>query len=147
MTYEANKDIVKGVQIVATLDNRTTEICMSEDGKVYDVGDGPRPPFHFNCRTTTTPVLKSLREMGFKSPTGKPLSKATRASVNGQVPARQTYGSWLKRQPKAVQEDALGVEKARLFRHGDLTVDRFVDDRRNVLTLDELRRREGLSTD
>ena len=45
-----------------------------------------------------------------------------------------------------MQVDALGVEKARLFRRGDLTVDRFVDDRRNVLTLDELRKREGLPT-
>jgi SPP1 gp7 family putative phage head morphogenesis protein len=144
MTYAANDDIVKGVEIVATLDSRTTEICMSEDGKVYPVGEGPRPPFHFNCRTTTTPVLKSWKELGLKDPADI-VPPGTRASVNGQVPARTTYGQWLKRQPRAVQEDALGVKKARLFRSGRVTVDKFVDDKRRVLTLDELREVEGLS--
>jgi SPP1 gp7 family putative phage head morphogenesis protein len=141
MTYEANSDLIKGVQIVATLDGRTTEICMSEDGEVYDVGDGPRPPFHFNCRTTTVPVLKSLRELGFRS---AGLPPETRASMRGQVPARQTYGTWLRNQPAAVQDDVLGRTKGRLFRKHRLSVDSFVDDKRRVLTLPELRRKEGL---
>jgi hypothetical protein len=67
--------------------------------------------------------------------------------MTGQVPARTTYSQWLRRQPRSVQEDALGVAKARLFRGNKVTVERFVDDKRRVLTLDELRRREGLSTD
>jgi len=33
----------------------------------------------------------------------------------------------------------LGVERARLFREGGLTLDRFIDDQGNVLSLDELR--------
>src|SRR5690606_26983780 len=33
--YAANTDLVKGVMMVATLDNRTTLICINQDGKVY----------------------------------------------------------------------------------------------------------------
>ncbi|MFW5955687.1 MAG: minor capsid protein, partial [Rhodothermales bacterium] len=44
-----NRDLIKGVQWVATLDSRTTLICASRDGKVYDVDEGPRPPAHWNC--------------------------------------------------------------------------------------------------
>jgi hypothetical protein len=53
--------------------------------------------------------------------------------MTGQVPARTTYSQWLRRQPRSVGNK--------------VTVDRFVDDKRRVLTLEELRRREGLSTD
>jgi SPP1 gp7 family putative phage head morphogenesis protein len=141
MTYEANADIVKGVQIVATLDTRTTEICMSEDGKVYPVGEGPRPPFHFNCRTTTVPVLRSLRELGIPVDSVAP---STRASMTGQVPAKQTYNQWLKKQPAAIQDEALGPTKGKLFRKHNLSVDSFVDDKRRVLTIDQIREMEGL---
>jgi len=90
-TYRANSDVIKGVRIVATLDNVTSEICQNEDGKVYDIGDGPRPPFHFNCRTRTVPVLKSWKELGIKL---KDVPETTRASMDGQVPANMTYKDW-----------------------------------------------------
>lgn len=141
MTYKANDDIVTGVQIVATLDARTTEICMSEDGKVYPVGEGPRPPFHWNCRTTTAPVLKSLRQMGIRA---RDLPQETRASMDGQVPARTTYQSWLRRQPASIQDEILGPTKGRLFRKHKLPVSAFVDDKRRILTIPEIREKEGL---
>ena len=140
-TYKENDDVVKGVEIVATLDSRTTEICMSEDGQVYDVGEGPRPPFHYNCRTTTVPVLKSWKELGINL---KEAPEGTRASMDGQVPAKQTYGQWLKKQSRAVQDDALGPKRAALFRSGDVKIDRFVNNRRRKLSLKELSVREGL---
>jgi SPP1 gp7 family putative phage head morphogenesis protein len=42
---------------LATLDSRTTPICRSLDGNIYDVGKGPVPPMHFNCRSTRVPVF------------------------------------------------------------------------------------------
>ncbi len=92
-TYAANSDIIKGVQIVATLDERTSEICQEQDGKVYEIGEGKRPPFHFNCRTTTVPVLKSWKELGINL---KDVPQTTRASMDGQVPATMTYKDWDK---------------------------------------------------
>lgn len=138
--YERNASVVKGVRIVATLDTRTSDICQARDGRVFPVDKGPRPPFHINCRTTTVPVLKSWREMGIdlqEAPEG------TRASMNGQVPAKLTYGSWLRTQAASIQDEALGATRGRLFRQGKMDVTRFVDRQGRTLTLDELRRREA----
>jgi len=138
VTYEVNDDLVKGVRWNATLDGRTTLVCMSRDGKVYEPGKGPRPPAHFNCRSSTSPVMKSWRELGFGI---DELPSSTRASMNGQVPAGQDYDGWLRKQPSGFQDDVLGKRKAELFR-GGLKVDRFVDTSGEELTLDQLRKRE-----
>ncbi|MCW2309711.1 phage head morphogenesis protein [Rhodobium gokarnense] len=138
--YKANESVIKGVRWVATLDSRTTLICASRDGKVYPVDSGPRPPAHWNCRSTTTPVLKSWKEMGINL---REAPEGTRASLDGQVPASTTYGEWLRKQPKSVQEDVLGVTKAKLYRDGKLPIDRFVDRKGEELTLAELARKES----
>lgn len=44
-------------QIVATLDRRTTDICRKLDHKIYKVGEGIYPPFHWKCRTVIVEVL------------------------------------------------------------------------------------------
>lgn len=139
--YKANTDMIKGVQLVATLDSKTTEICMSYDGKVYNVDDGPRPPFHHQCRTRTVPVIKSWKELGIDL---KEAPAGTRASMNGQVSAKKTYPQWLKSQSAKVQNEALGPTRAKLFREGKVTVDKFTKDGR-LLSLQELRKREGLT--
>lgn len=139
-TYKENEDLIEGIKIVATLDNRTTFICMSEDGRVYPVNEGPRPPFHMRCRTTTVPVLKSWEEMGLGNAKLKQLPEGSRASLSGQVPASQKYGDWLKTQPKEFQDLALGKGKAEIFRKGDLTLDKFVGPAGKPLSLAELRK-------
>lgn len=138
--YDTNSSVIKGVRWVSTLDGRTTMVCAARDGTVYPPNSGPRPPAHPNCRSTTAPVLKSWKEMGIN------LSEApegTRASMDGQVPASSTYDSWLRKKDVAFQEEVLGVTKAKLFRNGELTLDRFVDRAGVEYTLDELRKREA----
>lgn len=138
--YEENDDLIDGVQWVATLDTRTCPTCGELDGKTFKIGKGPRPPRHLNCRCCTTPVLKSWRSMGInvdEAPAG------TRASMNGQVSATETYNSWLKGQSAATQDEALGATRGKLFRAGGLDVDRFTDTRGNQLTLAELAKREA----
>src|SRR5574343_62362 len=116
-TYKANADIIKGEQWSATLDARTTDICMSLDGRVFDLDKGPRPPAHINCRSVRIPVL--IDEFAF-------LSKgAMRASKDGPVDAGLTFFQWLKSQPAAFQDSALGPKRAALFRDGGLSADRF----------------------
>lgn len=139
-TYADNADLIKGILYVATLDNRTTLTCASLDGQVFPIDSGPRPPQHWQCRSTTSPVLRSWRELGIDlgdDPEG------TRASMNGQVPASTTYGQWLKRQPHEVQEDVLGKTRARLFRSRKVSIERFVDDKRRPLTLKAFGLSEG----
>lgn len=124
--YAANPDLVRGVRWCSILDSRTTVVCASRDGKVYDVGKGPRPPAHWRCRSFTSPVLRGEDDEGGD---------------------RISYAAWLKAQPVEVQNDVLGVTKARLFRSGGLTLDRFVDRAGAEYTLDELRRREKAAFD
>lgn len=138
-TYRENDDLVKGWQFVATLDARTTLICASEDGKVYPVGEGRPPPLHFGCRSTTVPVMKSFAELGFA---GIDVPAGSRASMDGEVAEKTTYDEWLRGQPRAVQDEALGPERAALFR-GGLKIERFVDAGLRPLTLDELRALEA----
>lgn len=55
--YKANKNDIKEVEWVSVLDSNTTPYCSGQDGKFYDVGTGPRPPAHYNCRSITQPVI------------------------------------------------------------------------------------------
>ena len=49
-------------QILATLDDKTCDICADLDGQIFDMKEYEvgvtAPPFHPNCRTTTIPVIK-----------------------------------------------------------------------------------------
>lgn len=141
ITFSENADVVKAVKWVSTLDDRTSLICASLDGQTFAADEGPRPPAHFNCRSTTVPVLASWEELGIPA---KQLSAGTRASMNGQVPDTVTYPEWLKAQPAAVQNEVLGPGRAKLFREGR-PLDRFVDEQYRPLSLSEIRRREGLA--
>lgn len=56
----------------------------------------------------------------------------------GPIPASTNYQEWLKGQTKAFQDEVLGVTKAKLFRDGGLTLDKFVHRSGDELTLREL---------
>lgn len=58
--------------------------------------------------------------------------------LTGQVPAKVNYQEWITRQSNTFQDDVLGVTKGRLFRKGDLTLDKFVNRNGDELTLSEL---------
>ena len=135
MLAEANEDIIKGEKYLATLDARTTPICRTLDNRVFEVGKGPRPPQHPNCRSTVYPVVKSWKELGLPF---KETDASTRASLNGQVSSDLEYGSWLKKQPPEFQNNVLGPERAELFRSGKVHIDRFNDASGHRYTLDQL---------
>lgn len=149
--YEANQDITKKYRYVATLDTRTSSICRALDGREFEYGKGPTPPQHFNCRSTTVPVI-DYDELGFIPP-----APAKRASAGGQVPADVSYGDWLANKQKgesdadllARQAQALGAEKAKYFRRladnrgPDQAIAKLVRDDGSELTLDQLRARYG----
>ncbi len=139
--YEANQDVTKRYRYVATLDSRTSAICQALDGQEFDYGKGPTPPQHFNCRSTTVPVI-DYKGLGIPPP--KP---GKRKSSDGLVPANQTYGQWLSNQSKAVKADVLGPEKVPYFnrlarKYGPTkAIRKFVSEDGSELTLDQLKRR------
>ncbi len=55
--YVENKDLFSQELYVATLDSRTTHICMSLDGQKFPIGEGPIPPVHFNCRSLRIAII------------------------------------------------------------------------------------------
>lgn len=115
--WEANKDVVRRYQFLATLDRVTSPICRTLDKQEFDFGKGPIPPVHPNCRSTTIPVLDE--KFSF-------LSKGrTRSGEQGPVSADTQFYDWLKRQNKAAQVAVLGPTRAKLFRDGGLTAERF----------------------
>ena len=136
----ANADLIASEQWVATLDTRTCPHCMGLDGQKFELGKGTKTPAHIGCRCVRVPVTKSWRELGFDI---DDLAPGTRASMNGQVSATETYGTWLKKQPASVQDEALGPSRGALFRKGKLPVDRFTNRAGDELTLDQLRRMEN----
>jgi SPP1 gp7 family putative phage head morphogenesis protein len=139
--YEANQDITKKYRYVATLDSRTSSICAALDGREFEYGKGPMPPQHFNCRSTTVPII---------DPDILPPSTiAKRASADGPVPINTSYGQWLKDQPLKTQQDVLGASKVPYFNR---LVDKYgakdamaklVRDDGSELTLEQLRKRYG----
>lgn len=138
--YSANSDIMDGYKWIATLDNRTTMICAGRDGVVYqDMTGSPVPPAHWGCRSTTIPVIAPEFDIGAKLKGQRP---AISAGGVEQVSGRTTYGGWLKKQPKDFVDEALGVERSKLFRSGKLAIDKFTDPTGRIYTLKEL---EGLN--
>lgn len=59
--YQANSNVVVGIEWLAANDSRVCPICLGYDGNVYDVDDPniPRPvrDTHPQCRCTYTPVI------------------------------------------------------------------------------------------
>lgn len=56
--YKKNKKLLDGVLFVATLDSKTTPICRSLDGTVYeDVDDAPDMPLHWGERSLLSPFV------------------------------------------------------------------------------------------
>jgi len=139
--YEANQDITKKYRYIATLDTRTSAICRALDGREFEYGKGPMPPQHFNCRSTTVPIIDS--------DILPPSTTATRASQDGQVPINQSYGEWLSKQPRNVQAEALGTERVAYFnrladKYGPKdAIAKLVRDDGSEVTLEQLRKRYG----
>lgn len=146
VTIRENEKLFNGYEWVATLDSRTSLICASRDGIVYPFGDdpiaNPKPPAHFSCRSTIIPVIKPEFDA-----TGGLVGERPEDGADGPgvVKGDTTYEQWLRRQPASFQDSVLGPSRGKLFRSGDLSIGRFVDQQGATLTLDELRQLEPLA--
>jgi SPP1 gp7 family putative phage head morphogenesis protein len=97
-TYDSARDLIRGLQWVATLDDRTCPRCGPLDGQWWSYGPDadasglvsamPDTPLHPFCRCVRSPILKGAEELGFDLP------PAQRASLNGVVPAALTWDVW-----------------------------------------------------
>lgn len=95
-TYKTS-ELIERVRYNAILDSRTTKICTDLNGKIFNVGEGPRPPQHFNCRSFTTVVFDEDEEV---------------------VP--KTYDSWYQKQE--VKDGLKSSDKERFVTDETLTL-------------------------
>ena len=153
--YKANQDVTKRYRYVATLDSRTSAICRSLDGRLFKYGKGPTPPQHFNCRSTTVPII-DYSGLGISRPPQTELRRPntafgpSRPRRGATVPSNQTYGEWLDKQPKEVKVDVLGALKVPYFNRlaekfgPTVAIRKFVSQDGSELTLEQLKRRYPL---
>lgn len=133
----ANESLLIGYEWVSTLDDRTSNVCKSRDGQVYPIADtSPKPPAHWGCRSTIISKIDPKYDL-FGEVTGD--RPAIGAEGRGTVSAGTTYAGWLRKQPASFQNEALGPVRAKLFRDGGLTLDKFVNTDGDSYTLDQLR--------
>lgn len=146
--YRANEKALQGWQYVAVLDSRTTELCAYRDGNIYDIGDVDMlPPAHFNCRSTTVPVVKSWEDLskleGVSQVRKRNLADLTDKQIafyDGQTPLKESYNEWLLRQPQDVQLRHIGdLTRLNMFRSGQLTFDKFITPEGASVGIKELR--------
>ena len=120
--YAANSKVAPKYEYVATLDSKTSPICKRLDGRKFEYNKGPTPPQHFNCRSTTVPVVDYAglkKQKGFEDltppPKGKVVTRPT-GEGTGRVPQDTQYGDWLLGQDKKLKVKTLGNEqKVRYF--------------------------------
>jgi len=155
-TFRANDDVIRGVQALATLDTRTSDICKARSGGAWNLKTGrplPQspvrtrypgpPPWHWRCRTVLITVLKSFNDLvGAK---GKrfddaleKLGPGTQTSMDGQVAGDLTFDGWLKKQTVARQTEALGPGRLKLWQDGKISMTDLIDQRGRPLTLEQL---------
>jgi len=90
--YKAS-GVVDKYEILATLDSKTSEICRSMDGKVFNLSEREvgvnYPPLHARCRSTVVPYFEDEIDVGeriARSEDGKAYY------VSGDI----TYEQWIK---------------------------------------------------
>jgi len=126
----ANGLIFGEERYVAVLDARTTLTCAGLDGNIYAVNQGPKPPLHYNCRSTRVPIPRSR----FIRPQASNLA----------VGRNQTFAQFLRQQPQSFQDEFFGkfrngAELQRLAQQGGLNVNQLIDPSGAQMTLQEIR--------
>lgn len=106
--YSSMPDVVKGIEYVVTLDDRTCPVCggyagneyyYDPKGQQYSVASAPQVPLHPLCRCVYAPIERDWEELG-----GKPKANAPKRD---KAP---DYKQWLKSQSPETQKKILGKD-------------------------------------
>ncbi|WP_256589990.1 hypothetical protein [Pseudomonas sp. B1(2018)] len=147
----ANEEILKADKWVSTLDNKTSPMCRIRDQLQYAINThkpiGHKVPWlqgpgkiHWCCRSTSSAVTKSWKELGMNI---DEMTPAQRASMDGQVPANTTYSEWLNRQSDARKLEVLGPERYQLFKSGKVELEDFYTPTGEWMTIKQLRAQDS----
>ena len=153
-SFQQNDDIIRGLQALVTLDNRTSTICIARSGAEWDLKTGdpvkgtsesfPGPtPWHWQCRSTLIPILYDFDEMEGRVGANKKkrlntLPQSTQASMDGQVAGDLTYEQWLGTKAESTQKEVLGPAKWELWQKDKLSFTELINQDGRPLTVAEL---------
>ncbi|HCT5802097.1 minor capsid protein [Acinetobacter nosocomialis] len=135
------------VRLVATLDGRTSKLCASLDGTVWEINDPAKrvPPLHPNCRSILVPVERDGRLVGERpfvmdERRVKNIPKDERSQLIGQLDANTTFKEFFKKTDDFFQKEWLGTKRYRLYKEGKFDFDKFFDPEGRLYTLDQLQK-------
>lgn len=149
MFADTNDSLIKAELWVSVLDSRTSGWCIERSRKLYTVNThkpiGHKVPWlsgpgalHFNCRSTSTIIIKSWHELNIP---GNLLTDSEKAAMDGKAADEQSYSEWLAKQSPARQDQILGKERGKLYRNGDLSLARLFNVNGQLATIEQLRAR------
>uniref|UniRef100_UPI00124F87B7 minor capsid protein n=1 Tax=Acinetobacter oleivorans TaxID=1148157 RepID=UPI00124F87B7 len=135
------------VKLVATLDGRTSKLCASLDGTVWEINDPAKrvPPLHPNCRSILVPVEKDGRLVGERpfvmdERKVKDIPKEERSQLIGQLDANTSFKEFFKKTDDFFQKEWLGPKRFKLYKEGKFDFEKFFDPESRLYSLDELRK-------
>ncbi|MEQ1136936.1 minor capsid protein [Acinetobacter seifertii] len=142
-----NKIGFEYVRFVSVLDGRTTKLCASLDGSVWEVNDPAKrvPPLHPNCRSILVPVEKDGQLVGERpfvmdERRVKDIPKDERSQLIGQLDANTSFKEFFSKTDDFFQKEWLGPKRYKLFKEGKFDFDKFFDPEGRLYTLDQLRK-------
>jgi len=156
--YQANGDVIKGVEAITTLDEKTSLICIARTGAAWYLNGDPipesttdepfpgPPPWHFRCRSLLSPITYSWDELidkagGQKLKTIRTVPDSERASMDGLIGTGsvRSFDDWLRIKGDAFARKRLGPGRFDLWKSGRLTLSQLIDSAGNPLPLSALR--------
>lgn len=91
--YNEVPEVLQEYKIVATLDNRTSDICQNQDGHVYKMSEWEEgitaPPFHPSCRSCTVPYFPEMDTDEYTR-----IATDYETGKSYFVPANMSYKEW-----------------------------------------------------
>ncbi|WP_269915513.1 minor capsid protein [Acinetobacter sp. HY1485] len=121
------------LKFVSVLDSRTSKMCGSLDGTVWEINSPNirRPPLHRRCRSILVGVDKTGETLG------------QRPSNNGKdiktVDSNTSFKDWFADQDEKFQKNWLGAARFKMYQDGKYSFDKFFDPLSGqIFTLKEL---------
>lgn len=130
------KDLeVEKLQIIATLDTRTSEICREMDTKIVELKDAipgvTTPPFHCYCRTTTIPYIEGITNADGTTRVARDKNIGKSVTVKGDLTYEKWYDKYISNSDILSDEkDKIDVtlsNKDKLDNTNPITYKHFVD--------------------
>ena len=157
LLYRANSDVIRGLQAVAVLDAKTSDICRARAGAFWNMETGAAlpnsvvrsqfpgpPPWHYRCRTILLPVIRKRSELA-------KVNQRVRARVlgkagfDGRPAADLRFDDWLSRRTATEQREILGPGKFDLWNKGLIRIPDLIDQAGRPLTLEQLRQKRPVA--